>query len=142
MQNQHSHTRNRAAVFSEPGLPVREAQKIFLCDFRQVSLLYLERGQAWCGHQCFSRTTYILRIGASPKMMISLALSLGFGITFTVCAHMCVCMCACTHMCIRHALSWKIREVSCMKEMNRGAWVAQSVKHPTLDLGSGPDLTV
>ena len=24
----------------------------------------------------------------------------------------------------------------------RGAWVAQSVKHPTLNCGSGPDLTV
>ena len=28
------------------------------------------------------------------------------------------------------------------KEMDRGAWVAPSVKHPALDFGSGHDLTV
>ena len=27
-------------------------------------------------------------------------------------------------------------------EHDRGAWLAQSVRHPTLDFGSGPDLTV
>ena len=39
--------------------------------------------------------------------------------------------------------SWDWGSRGLIKSKNfKGAWVAQSVKHPTLDFSSGPDLTV
>ena len=43
--------------------------------------------------------------------------------------------------------SCRIQDLKSKIEMNvlgyfRGGWVAQSIKHPTLDFGSGRDLTV
>ena len=43
-------------------------------------------------------------------------------------------------------LSWSHEHVkpslSYLKTQGRGAWVVQSIKHPTLDFGSGHDLTI
>ena len=44
---------------------------------------------------------------------------------------------------ILEGVSWKGRSGrKIRKNIGKGAWVAQSVKHPTLDFSSGHDLTV